>query len=161
MSVATPTPALGDVFETALYVSDLAAAELFYGGVLGLPKVFAVPGRQLVFRAGNSYVLIFDPDSTEAERIVINGSPIPLHGCRGMGHLAWRIAKEGFGPWRERLRRASVEIESEVTWPNGAHSLYFRDPFGNSLELATPTLWETPSLSAAPPPPPASSTKGG
>ena len=26
-------------------------------------------------------------------------------------------------------------------WPNGARSLYFRDPAGNSVEIAEPRLW--------------------
>ena len=29
----------------------------------------------------------------------------------------------------------------EVPWPEGGRSIYFRDPAGNSLELAPPTLW--------------------
>ena len=43
--------------------------------------------------------------------------------------------------WRAWLREQGVEIEREVGWPGGGLSLYFRDPAGNSLELATPTLW--------------------
>ena len=35
-----------------------------------------------------------------------------------------------------------VAIESEVSWPNGGHSIYIRDPAGNSLEFATPDIWE-------------------
>jgi catechol 2,3-dioxygenase-like lactoylglutathione lyase family enzyme len=34
-----------------------------------------------------------------------------------------------------------VEIEAEVTWPSGGQSIYFRDPAGNSVELATPQTW--------------------
>jgi catechol 2,3-dioxygenase-like lactoylglutathione lyase family enzyme len=29
----------------------------------------------------------------------------------------------------------------EFDWPNGAHSMYFRDPAGNSLEIAERALW--------------------
>ena len=32
-------------------------------------------------------------------------------------------------------------MESEVTWPQGGRSLYFRDPDGLLVELATPGLW--------------------
>ena len=39
------------------------------------------------------------------------------------------------------LRKCGVAIESEVDWPSGGTSLYFRDPAGNVLELAPPTLW--------------------
>jgi catechol 2,3-dioxygenase-like lactoylglutathione lyase family enzyme len=34
-----------------------------------------------------------------------------------------------------------IEIEADFRWPNGARSLYFRDPAGNSVELADPAIW--------------------
>ena len=34
-----------------------------------------------------------------------------------------------------------IEVESRVNWARGGTSLYFRDPDGNSLEVATPGLW--------------------
>jgi len=134
-------PGFSGVFETALYVDDLEKAERFYGVVLGLAKIFAVPGRQLVFRCQESVLLIFNPQHTEREQIVINDGAIPLHGSRGAGHMAFRVAKNDLDDWRNYFRAAGVSIESEVSWPNGAHSVYFRDPAGNSLELATPDLW--------------------
>ena len=135
-------PRLGCVLETALYVDDLEAAERFYGRVLGLQKIFSVAGRQLVFRSGEGVLLIFDPKQTQGTKIVINGGVIPLHGTHGAGHMAFRIPKEELGVWRERLSAEGVTIESEVAWPNGAHSIYFRDPARNSLEFATPDIWE-------------------
>jgi catechol 2,3-dioxygenase-like lactoylglutathione lyase family enzyme len=30
-----------------------------------------------------------------------------------------------------------------VKWPRGGESLYFRDPDGLAVELATPGVWET------------------
>jgi catechol 2,3-dioxygenase-like lactoylglutathione lyase family enzyme len=129
------------VLETALYVDDLAAADRFYSEVLGLPKIFSVPGRQLVYRSQESVLLIFLPQHTERERVVINGGAIPLHGAHGAGHMAFRVPKRELEPWRQYFRRVGVAIESEVSWPNGAHSIYFRDPAGNSLELATPDMW--------------------
>jgi catechol 2,3-dioxygenase-like lactoylglutathione lyase family enzyme len=44
--------------------------------------------------------------------------------------------------WRAHLEGRGVEIESQVEWPNGGRSIYFRDPAGNSVEIATPELWE-------------------
>ena len=44
--------------------------------------------------------------------------------------------------WRGHLAENGVEIESEVTWDRGGVSLYFRDPDGHSVELATPGVWE-------------------
>ena len=46
--------------------------------------------------------------------------------------------------WMEaagRLEEAGVAIEADFRWPNGARSIYFRDPAGNSLEIAEPKLW--------------------
>ena len=129
------------MLETAVYAEDLEAAERFYGGVLGMPGISAVPGRHLVFRSRDSVLLVFNPRQTEREQVVINGGPIPLHGARGAGHVAFAVAPGELDAWRRHLRAAGVVIESEVSWPNGAHSLYFRDPAGNSLELATPDMW--------------------
>jgi catechol 2,3-dioxygenase-like lactoylglutathione lyase family enzyme len=134
-------PGFSGVLETALYVDDLDEAERFYGEVLGLTKIFAVPGRQLAYRCQESVLLIFSPQHTERERVVINGAAIPLHGARGAGHMAFRVAKSELESWRQHFRKSGVAVESELSWPNGAHSIYFRDPAGNSLELATPDMW--------------------
>ncbi len=40
-----------------------------------------------------------------------------------------------------KLKAAGIEIESEVHWPNGGRSIYFRDPAGNSLECAEAKIW--------------------
>jgi catechol 2,3-dioxygenase-like lactoylglutathione lyase family enzyme len=138
------TPALSGIFETALYVDNLESAERFYGGVLGLTKIFTVPGRQLVFRLQESILLVFDAHQTQREQVVINGGAIPLHGALGAGHVAFRVDKSEFETWRSHFHATGVAIESEVSWPNGAHSIYFRDPSGNSLELATPDMWKFP-----------------
>jgi catechol 2,3-dioxygenase-like lactoylglutathione lyase family enzyme len=134
-------PGLSGILETALYTEDLPAAERFYSNVLGLPKIFSEPGRLVVFRCRDSSLLIFNSKRTSTEQIVINGGEIPLHGATGAGHVAFRVVKDALEAWRARLREHGVAVESEVTWPNGAHSIYFRDPAGNSLELATPDMW--------------------
>src|SRR5678815_286572 len=133
-------PGVAGVLETSLYVDNLQAAERFYSDILGLQKIFSVPERQLVFRCEDSILLIFDPAHTERNQMTINGGAIPLHGTRGAGHMAFRVSKEQLNAWRDRLRAKGVAIESEINWPNGAHSIYFRDPAGNSLEFATPDI---------------------
>ena len=147
---SSAAPPLNAVLETALYVDDLEAAERFYGGALGLPKIFSMPGRQLVYRCGESILLLFNPERTDRERVVINGGAIPSHGAHGAGHMAFRVAKTDFDSWRRRFRENGVAIESEVTWPSGAQSIYFRDPAGNSLELATPDLWRSLEANSTP-----------
>jgi len=139
---AKHAPVLEGILETVLYAQNLEVAEDFYCRVLGLERIFSVPSRQLVFRCENGFLLVFNPDHTERNRIHINGSAIPLHGARGAGHIAFRVSKRALAAWRRSLRDAGVPIESEVAWPNGATSIYFRDPAGNSLELATPGMWK-------------------
>jgi catechol 2,3-dioxygenase-like lactoylglutathione lyase family enzyme len=135
-------PGLNGVLETALYVNDLEKAEYFYSNILGLTRILLVPGRHVAFRCQESVLLIFNPQHTERERVIINGAEIPLHGGRGPGHMAFRVPPGELEAWRKYFRQAGVAVESEVSWPNGAHSIYFRDPAGNSLEFATPDMWE-------------------
>lgn len=128
------------ILETAVYASDLAAAEAFYGGILGLPVIAKVEGRHVFFRVGAGVLLVFDPAATE----VPSGNPalpVPVHGARGAGHVCFAARREEINDWRKRLTAAGVEIEAEFDWPNGARSLYVRDPGGNSVEFAEPRLW--------------------
>ena len=125
------------ILETCLYVDDLLTAEDFYHRVLGLEPFARVGGRHVFFRCGNGVFLLFNPASTEEP----GDAGIPLHGARGPGHVAFRMAPEAIDDWRQHLEREGVAIELAYNWPNGGHSLYFRDPAGNSLELATPNMW--------------------
>lgn len=124
------------LFETALYVSDLAAAERFYVEVLGLELESRFEGRGLAFRCDSGVLLLFDPAVTR-----VRDSPLPAHGAIGAGHIAFLATEEELPGWREQLAAHGVAIEEEVVWAQGGRSLYFRDPAGNSLELAPPTLW--------------------
>ncbi len=128
-----------DVLEAALYAEDLDAAEDFYGGVLGLEKVLRAGDRHVFFRVGQAILLVFNP--RETERPPSGPLPVPSHGARGPGHFCFAATAEEIGAWRDRLEAAGVTIESDFEWPNGARSIYFRDPAGNSLEMAEPRLW--------------------
>jgi catechol 2,3-dioxygenase-like lactoylglutathione lyase family enzyme len=55
--------------------------------------------------------------------------------------MAFSIAAGALADWEARLAEAGVAIESRVKWPRGGESIYFRDPDGHVLELATPGLW--------------------
>ncbi len=128
------------VLETALYAADLDAAEAFYGGILGLEKIARVENRHVFFRCGPGVLLVFNP--TETEKAGPPGSlPVPTHGARGPGHACFRLEEDDFDAMIDRLAAAGITIESDFRWPNGARSIYFRDPAGNSLECAEAKLW--------------------
>jgi catechol 2,3-dioxygenase-like lactoylglutathione lyase family enzyme len=129
------------VLESCLSATDLDAAERFYTEVIGLKKHAREDGRHVFFRCGQSMVLIFNPDHTSTVATTIAGSPVPLHGTRGAGHLAFAVREDELPAWRAHLTKMNVPIESEVHWPQGGTSLYLRDPAGNSIELATPRIW--------------------
>ena len=128
------------VLETALYAPDLQAAEAFYAGVLGLEKIAGVANRHVFFRCGTGVLLLFNPDETE--KPPGDGSlPVPTHGARGPGHACFRLVENDFDALIRQLEQHDVVVESDFRWPNGARSVYFRDPAGNSLECAEARLW--------------------
>lgn len=129
------------VLETALYVDDIDAAERFYRDVLGFTLFSREDDHHVFFRCGQGMLLLFNAARTVNQDHLVNGSRIPAHGCRGAGHIAFALDESEVDAWRAKLKAAGVAIESEVNWPQGGHSIYFRDPAGNSLELATPAVW--------------------
>ena len=63
------------------------------------------------------------------------------HDGHGPVHMALSIAADELAAWEALLKDAGVEIEGRTKWPRGGESIYFRDPDGHLLELATPGLW--------------------
>ena len=124
------------ILETCLYVDDLEAAENFYRNVLHLPFYDRQAGRHIFFRSGSSMLLIFNADESRKPT-----SDLPPHGAFGCGHVAFAVESENFGEWQSHLLNCGVAIEKVIHWPQGGQSIYFRDPAGNSVELATPNIW--------------------
>ena len=123
------------ILETSLYTEDLEQAESFYAGVLGFELFAKEPGRHLFFKCGNQMLLIFDPNRT------LNETEVAPHGTRGPGHVAFAVPLPELDEWAVHLRLKGTAIEHAVSWPKGGRSLYFRDPAGNCLELASPLVW--------------------
>ncbi|MCJ8149126.1 VOC family protein [Shinella sedimenti] len=132
--------ALEGILETALYADDLDAAEAFYGELLGLQKITRQANRHVFFRCGPGVLLIFNPQET-IEPPPPHAFPVPVHGARGPGHVCFRVPGRELDFWVQKLVEAGITIEADFHWPNGARSIYFRDPAGNSLECAEPGLW--------------------
>jgi catechol 2,3-dioxygenase-like lactoylglutathione lyase family enzyme len=71
------------------------------------------------------------------------GGLVPGHGTQGPAHVAFAVDRLSVDSWIERLKELGVPVESRVRWSQGGESVYFRDPEGNSVELATPGTWAT------------------
>ena len=129
-------PELSRILETVLYAVEMDAAEKFYSDVLELPLLTKEPGRSLAYMVGVDMLLIFyAPES-------LKKTNLPAHGASGPGHVAFEIDENEYETWKEHLTGSKVVIEKEVTWKSSARSLYFRDPSGNVLEIATPGVWK-------------------
>jgi catechol 2,3-dioxygenase-like lactoylglutathione lyase family enzyme len=128
------------VLETSLYVADLDRAVAFYENVLGLRQItdgYFEGGRGAALQVGSgpSVLLLFRADITRL------GGILPAHGTTGAVHVAFRIEPRECDSWRQRLREHGVVIEKEFAFGNQSPSIYFRDPDGNSLELAVASIW--------------------
>jgi len=124
------------VLESVLYAEDLVAARQFYVHILGLPQIWRDPDRHLFLRCDSGVLIVFKASKTR-----IPDAGVPPHGTDGAGHLAFSASRDEIETWRQRLESVGVPIIEEVNWPNGAHSVYFKDPAGNILEFATPDLY--------------------
>ncbi|CAH2398844.1 VOC family protein [Mesorhizobium ventifaucium] len=129
------------ILESALYVTDLDAAEKFYSGVLGLDLLGKVDGRHLFFRCGDSVLLIFNAEATKVPPARDARLKVPPHGTVGDGHLCFAASADEIVRWKAHLETKKIAIESEFEWPQGGRSIYIRDPSGNSIEFAEPRIW--------------------
>lgn len=135
-----PMPTITRILETALYVDDLDAVVAFYRDLLGLPVLDASP-RLVALDAGDATVLLLFQRGATVSGVDTPSGRIPPHDGHGPVHVAFAIATEAVGEWELRLHEHGVVIESRMRWSRGGQSIYFRDPAGHSVELATPGTW--------------------
>jgi len=127
--------------ESALYADDLTAALAFYRDIVGLRVLATQEGRHVFFAVGGSVLLVFNPGATSHPPHAGARFPVPAHGTQGPGHYCFAVARTDLDLWRSYLEARDVAVEADFTWPNGARSIYVRDPAGNSVEFAEPVLW--------------------
>jgi catechol 2,3-dioxygenase-like lactoylglutathione lyase family enzyme len=143
--VVSPSPSR--ILESALYVDDLDAAETFYRDIVGLQPLTKLEGRHVFFRCGDGVLLLFDAAETVHPPAPDARLPVPPHGATGAGHLCFAGTAEEIEAWRARLEHHGIAIEADFRWPSandepaGGRSIYFRDPSGNSIEIAEPRIW--------------------
>ncbi len=118
-------------------VDDLQKAVRFYEDVLGCHPGYSYPqlGMEQVW-AGNALIVLWDythPGGTDAEP--------PVKGGRNLDHVCLAASPFDHQSLRDHLAAHGVEIEREA-FHGGArgvgNSFYFRDPFGNKIELKGP-----------------------
>jgi catechol 2,3-dioxygenase-like lactoylglutathione lyase family enzyme len=129
------------ILESALYVTDLDAAEAFYRDVIGLVPLGKAEGRHAFFRCGEGVLLLFNAQATKMPPAPDAKLPVPPHGTAGQGHLCFAGTADEIARWRTQLADRGVAIEADFEWPQGGRSIYFRDPSGNSIEIAERRIW--------------------
>jgi catechol 2,3-dioxygenase-like lactoylglutathione lyase family enzyme len=131
---ATPPPVLDGILESVLYVEDVGRSVAFYTELFGFYFVDA-DERLSALAVAPRQLLVLAKKGASAGR-----GNLP-HDGDGHLHLAFAIPIAELGAWRERLRARGIRVENERKWRRGGRSLYFRDPDGHLLELATPGVW--------------------
>jgi len=132
-------PSVRRILETALDCDDLRRSAAFYTTLLDVEPML-VSERLVAIDAGEGTLLLLFQRG-DAAPLPTPGGLIPGHDSGGPGHLAFAIDAAALDAWRSRLDALGIALESRVTWDRGGTSLYFRDPDGRSVELATPGLW--------------------
>jgi catechol 2,3-dioxygenase-like lactoylglutathione lyase family enzyme len=122
-------PLVVGILESALYVSDLQNSRQFYERLMGF-ECFMHDERMCALGVPGRGVLLLFARHGSSEPSVTPVGTIPAHDGSGTQHLAFAISSNDLSA-----------IESRITWPRGGTSLYFRDPDGHSVEVATPGLW--------------------
>ncbi len=135
-------PEILSILETALYVDDLERARAFYEGVMGLSVLYA-DERMRAYNINQRGILLLFIRGGTTEPVQTGGGLIPPHDASGQIHLAFAISHGELAAWLRNLQSHDIPVEGTSDWQRGGHSLYFRDPDGNLLELATtPGLWK-------------------
>src|SRR5471032_1083181 len=124
-------PAVLGPHHLAVQVTDLAAAERFYHGVLGLEVVKRWPHddgrageRSLWLRLDAHSFLALEHCTQPAQATGFRDPQARLH------LFALRISAHDRGAWEKKLAQDGVEIVHRSRW-----TLYVRDPDGNRIGL--------------------------
>jgi catechol 2,3-dioxygenase-like lactoylglutathione lyase family enzyme len=128
------TPSITGIVEAALYVDDVPRAVQFYQTVLGFETI-ELDERLTAMSVGGRQVLLVCKRGAS-----VNIADVP-HDAVGQQHIAFSAAESEMDAWAAWLRAHGVTIERDRRWDRGGRSLYFRDPEGHTLEVASPGVW--------------------
>jgi catechol 2,3-dioxygenase-like lactoylglutathione lyase family enzyme len=135
-------PRVTQLLETALYCDNLARAADFYRRIFGFGTLVENPRIVALDVVGRDVLLLFKRGAT-LEPLESPKGTVPPHDGSGPTHFAFGIERGDLDDWARRLSELGIAIESRVDWNLGGVSLYFRDPEGHSVELATRGTWTT------------------
>ncbi len=133
-------PKLDGILETAIHTEDMARSRAFYEAVLGLAPIYGDDRLSAYAVGGRDVLLVFRKGAT-TQTVTLPRGIIPGHGGNGALHVAFAIGKGELDHWEAHLASHGVVVEGRNDWERGGRSIYFRDPDGHLLELATPGLW--------------------
>jgi catechol-2,3-dioxygenase len=95
----------------------------FYINILGLEFVSEEKDRYIFLKAGQSMLLIFNPNKTLVDTDVSNGSnsttQLPIHEAitpPSIIHLALEIEKQNYDNAKSLLNEKNIKIDKEVIW---------------------------------------------
>ena len=101
---------------------DIAAAAVFYGETLGLPRSVYIPERHFSeYETGNLTLSVYDPEKMGMEHNA-NANPIALH-------------VDDVPAVRKRLEERGIKFHGETLDTGVCHMAIFSDPDGNMLML--------------------------
>jgi catechol 2,3-dioxygenase-like lactoylglutathione lyase family enzyme len=127
-------PRLDGILESALYVADPDRSARFYHDVFGF-RTIVVGDRLTAVRVADKQVLLLFKKGASASL------PYTAHDGDGRLHVAFAIPADELGAWERKLATLGVPVEEKKVWDLGGTSLYFRDPDGHLVEVATPGVW--------------------
>lgn len=133
--MASPPPfRLEGLDHVVLLVSDMAEARSFYCEVVGCSVDRELPQYGLMqLRAGRSLIDLVDIGSAEGA-----WARPQVEGGRNMDHICIVATDYDADAVRAHLHSHGVEIAEEGVRYGASgdgYSMYFRDPFGNQIEL--------------------------
>lgn len=135
--MSTPTLSTTGFHHVTMVAHDIQRTFAFYSGVLG----FDLVKRTVNFDSPNSYHLYFGVGVGRPGTILTffewPGSPKGAWGVGGVHHVALSVATyEGLLQWKRRLMDHGVGVDGPLD-RGYFQSLYFQDPDGQILEIAT------------------------
>jgi catechol 2,3-dioxygenase-like lactoylglutathione lyase family enzyme len=121
---------LEGIDHVALAVRDVEQSANWYADVLGFERRYEGmwEGIPTFIAKGNTAIALFPLRGTDSKSASHTGRI-------GMLHLAFRANRENFLTSQEELKSRGIKFEFQDH--EISHSIYFRDPDGNQLEITT------------------------